>query len=98
MLNPSCDTVTVRIDDAVLDAPVAQLDRALVSEAEGCGFKSRRAHHFVTQSAHDPHANPVMATGALHCLTKSPSDVVVRPLLRRVGENLGRSVVLHQLA
>lgn len=28
-----------------LIAPVAQLDRALVSEAKGRGFDSRRAHH-----------------------------------------------------
>ena len=28
------------------DARVAQLDRASVSEAEGYGFNSRRAHHF----------------------------------------------------
>ena len=25
--------------------PVAQLDRVLASEAEGCGFELRRAHH-----------------------------------------------------
>ena len=29
-----------------LYAPVAQLDRVLVSEAKGRGFDSRRAHHF----------------------------------------------------
>ena len=29
-------------------ARVAQLDRASVSEAEGCGFNSRRAHHLET--------------------------------------------------
>ncbi len=28
-----------------LFAPVAQLDRVLVSEAKGRGFDSRRAHH-----------------------------------------------------
>ena len=27
-------------------ARVAQLDRASASEAEGCGFNPRRAHHF----------------------------------------------------
>ena len=27
------------------NAPVAQLDRVLVSEAKGRGFDSRRAHH-----------------------------------------------------
>jgi hypothetical protein len=27
-------------------ARVAQLDRVTASEAEGCGFNSRRAHHF----------------------------------------------------
>ena len=30
---------------AVSNAAVAQLDRALVSEAEGCGFDPRRLHH-----------------------------------------------------
>jgi hypothetical protein len=28
-------------------ARVAQLDRASVSEAEGCGFDPRRAHHYL---------------------------------------------------
>ena len=28
-------------------APVAQLDRVLVSEAKGRGFDSRRAHHIL---------------------------------------------------
>ncbi len=30
--------------NAALQAPVAQLDRVLVSEAKGRGFDSRRAH------------------------------------------------------
>ena len=32
-------------------APVAQLDRASASEAEGCGFKSRRVYHFYAVAA-----------------------------------------------
>ena len=28
------------------NAPVAQLDRVLASEAKGCEFKSRRAHYY----------------------------------------------------
>jgi hypothetical protein len=28
-------------------APVAQLDRASASEAEGCEFDPRRAHHYI---------------------------------------------------
>lgn len=32
-------------------APVAQLDRALVSEAKGYGFDSRRAHFLCTSSS-----------------------------------------------
>ena len=33
-------------------APVAQLDRALASEAKGCGFDPRRAHVLVQRFVH----------------------------------------------
>ena len=32
--------------DSDIVARVAQLDRVSASEAAGCGFNSRRAHHF----------------------------------------------------
>ena len=35
-----------RLAEVAFSARVAQLDRASVSEAEGYGFNSRRAHHF----------------------------------------------------
>ncbi len=34
------------VDRMFLCARVAQLDRVAASEAEGCGFNSRRAHHY----------------------------------------------------
>ena len=34
---------------APFNAPVAQLDRVLVSEAKGRGFDSRRAHHVTNE-------------------------------------------------
>jgi hypothetical protein len=42
-------------------ARVAQLDRASASEAEGCGFDSRRAHHSTTRRHAVGRCRPVPA-------------------------------------
>src|SRR5207342_1036312 len=39
------NAAAVRLDPPRFCARVAQLDRVTASEAEGCGFNSRHAHH-----------------------------------------------------
>lgn len=44
---------SVAVGMSINFARVAQLDRVTASEAAGCGFNSRRAHHFKIQVVHD---------------------------------------------
>ncbi len=50
-------------------ALVAQLDRALASEAKGCGFESRRAHHLFLRN-HVPKGHILLTPGRRHYHTE----------------------------
>ena len=61
-------------------ARVAQLDRALASEAKGCGFNSRLAHHPLIQENSSHHYRPPWQRLNLDCggLTPLSLDATCR--------------------
>ncbi len=66
--------VSPKVASASLSARVAQLDRASVSEAEGCGFDPRRAHHFI-EIRPLPRAHPDLADLAVLAVACMIPDV-----------------------